>query len=240
MVALLLVVGVALGAVLGLKGFAAPREELGEVSKAIVRYSAAQEPPTAYTFAYVSAILWDFRGTDTLFETGVVFVAVVVSLALLRSSAPMPLNSRSLVLRTVTRIHLPLALSVAVALALNGHVTPGGGFQGGVVVASALLIALLSGLRVFPSELGGMVAIRTVGLLLIALLPFIPVALGHLQGVESYVFQHQAKLDAPLSAFYTVNGAKLSLSVLMYNSLELVAIAAGFTIALWLLLRGGE
>ena len=45
--------------------------------------------------------------------------------------------TRSLILRTATRILVPLMLLFSVFLLLRGHDAPGGGFVGGLVVAAA-------------------------------------------------------------------------------------------------------
>jgi multisubunit Na+/H+ antiporter MnhB subunit len=45
----------------------------------------------------------------------------------------------SLVLRTTTRLLLPLLLVFSVFLLLRGHNAPGGGFVGGLVVALLLI-----------------------------------------------------------------------------------------------------
>ena len=53
----------------------------------------------------------------------------------------------SLILRTATRILMPLLLLFAVFLVLRGHNAPGGGFVGGLVVAAAfVLYAIASGI----------------------------------------------------------------------------------------------
>ena len=52
----------------------------------------------------------------------------------------------SLILRTATRILMPLLLLFALFLLLRGHNAPGGGFVGGLVVAAAfVLYAIASG-----------------------------------------------------------------------------------------------
>ena len=54
----------------------------------------------------------------------------------------------SLILRTATRFLMPLLLLYAVFLLLRGHNAPGGGFVGGLVVASAFsLYALAFGVK---------------------------------------------------------------------------------------------
>jgi multicomponent Na+:H+ antiporter subunit B len=50
----------------------------------------------------------------------------------------------SLILRTATRRLLPLLLLFAVFLLLRGHNEPGGGFVGGLVVASAFVLYSIS------------------------------------------------------------------------------------------------
>lgn len=50
----------------------------------------------------------------------------------------------SIVVRVATRWMLGLALVFGLALALFGHVTPGGGFAGGVVLAGAFVLAALA------------------------------------------------------------------------------------------------
>jgi multicomponent Na+:H+ antiporter subunit B len=46
----------------------------------------------------------------------------------------------SLILRTATRVLMPLLLLFAVFLLLRGHNNPGGGFVGGLVVAAAFVL----------------------------------------------------------------------------------------------------
>ncbi len=45
---------------------------------------------------------------------------------------------------TGTRLLVPLILLLGVYVFVNGHLTPGGGFQGGAILASAILLLLLA------------------------------------------------------------------------------------------------
>ncbi len=54
---------------------------------------------------------------------------------------PSPYDRRTTVIaRTITRLVVPLILMTAVALLLQGHNLPGGGFIGGVLTATALVL----------------------------------------------------------------------------------------------------
>ena len=50
----------------------------------------------------------------------------------------------SILLRTATRILMPLLLLLALCLLLRGHNAPGGGFVGGLVVAAAFVLYVIS------------------------------------------------------------------------------------------------
>jgi multicomponent Na+:H+ antiporter subunit B len=50
----------------------------------------------------------------------------------------------SIILRTATRILMPLLLLFAVFLLLRGHNAPGGGFVGGLVVAAAFVLNVIA------------------------------------------------------------------------------------------------
>jgi len=55
-----------------------------------------------------------------------------------------PEYKTSLVIQTVTRMMLPFLLMFGLSLIVHGHLTPGGGFQGGVVIGATFILLGLS------------------------------------------------------------------------------------------------
>lgn len=98
----------------------------------------------------VTAIIVTYRGLDTLGEVTVLFLtAAIVGLVLAQGKRREDQPQRELppageLLLTGTRLLLPLILLFGAYVFLHGHLTPGGGFQGGAIVASATLLLLLS------------------------------------------------------------------------------------------------
>ena len=98
----------------------------------------------------VTAIIVTYRGLDTLGEVTVLFLtASIVGLVLERGRKQATGPERTLpvvgeLLTTGTRLLVPLILLLGVYVFVNGHLTPGGGFQGGAILASAILLLLLT------------------------------------------------------------------------------------------------
>ncbi|MFJ5966290.1 MnhB domain-containing protein [Streptomyces sp. NPDC093060] len=106
---------------------------------------AALARQTANTIASVN---FDQRAYDTLGETSILFAAVLGCLVLLREARdehrarPRPAE----VARPVRRyalVVLPVALLTGLYVIAHGQLSPGGGFQGGVVAATALHLLYL-------------------------------------------------------------------------------------------------
>jgi multicomponent Na+:H+ antiporter subunit B len=102
----------------------------------------------------ITGILLTFRAFDTLGEVAVLFmVAASVGLVLgpagSRSGVP-PAEGReqprpaSDIVRSATQILVPLISIFAAYIIMNGHISAGGGFQGGAVIASGVLLLLLA------------------------------------------------------------------------------------------------
>lgn len=100
----------------------------------------------------VTAILISYRGFDTLGEVAVLFM-VAASLGLLLqpkglSGAAGPESRRprepSEIVATSSQVLLPLILVFGAYVIVNGHLSAGGGFQGGAIVASGLMLQLLA------------------------------------------------------------------------------------------------
>ena len=98
----------------------------------------------------VTAIIVTFRGLDTLGEVTVLFLtAAIVGLVLSHgqgryiSQSPQRQPTGEL-LQIGTNLLTPLILLFGVYVFVNGHLTPGGGFQGGAILASAILLILLT------------------------------------------------------------------------------------------------
>jgi multicomponent Na+:H+ antiporter subunit B len=111
------------------------------------RYYAERTATDLGAANIVTAIVVTYRGLDTLGEVTVLFLAAsIVGLVLAQDSHKAP-RSRVPVgelLTTGTRFLVPMILLLGVYVFVNGHLTPGGGFQGGAIIASGILLLLLA------------------------------------------------------------------------------------------------
>ncbi|MGW3085302.1 MnhB domain-containing protein [Streptomyces sp. NPDC001108] len=91
----------------------------------------------------VSSVNFDQRAFDTLGEESILFAAVLGTVVLLRQTrdertvAPEPLRVASRP-RRYALLALPVTVLVGLYVVAHGQLSPGGGFQGGVVVATGL------------------------------------------------------------------------------------------------------
>lgn len=111
------------------------------------RYYAERTAADLGAANIVTAIVVTYRGLDTLGEVTVLFLAAsIIGLVLAQGTHKTP-RSRVPVgelLTTGTRFLVPLILLLGAYVFVNGHLTPGGGFQGGAIVASGILLLLLA------------------------------------------------------------------------------------------------
>jgi multicomponent Na+:H+ antiporter subunit B len=95
----------------------------------------------------VTAIYLDYRLLDTIFEAGILLVAVTgVSWIAQHDNVehnPLFMLDRFKIPElfvSLARIIYPIVLLFGIYVVFNGHLAPGGGFQGGAILATALLI----------------------------------------------------------------------------------------------------
>jgi multicomponent Na+:H+ antiporter subunit B len=123
-----------------------PDQELNQTA----RYYAERTADDLGAANIVTAIIVTYRGLDTLGEVTVLFLtASIVGLVLARDRRTQSQTRRELpppgeLLVTGTRLLLPLILLFGAYVFVHGHLTPGGGFQGGAILASGMLLVLLA------------------------------------------------------------------------------------------------
>jgi multisubunit Na+/H+ antiporter MnhB subunit len=105
-----------------------------------------RETPNSGASHMVTSVLLDFRGYDTLLEIAVLVLAVLGAWAV-RGAAPerWPVPRPGPLLVAAVRLILPLAVVAAGVLLWVGAFAPGGAFQAGCVLGTALILASLSG-----------------------------------------------------------------------------------------------
>ncbi len=95
----------------------------------------------------VTSVIVNYRGLDTLGEVSVLFLSVAGAMFVLRRRSGLvletPVPASELVETGARMLFGPIILFGAYIFA-HGHMTPGGGFQGGAIVASAVLLLLLA------------------------------------------------------------------------------------------------
>ncbi len=95
----------------------------------------------------VTSVLLAYRGIDTLGELSILFAAATAAGLVLghrRGNAPRDPDG-GFILRAGADLLFPLLLVVGFYIVLHGHLTPGGGFQGGVILAAAFFVGVLAG-----------------------------------------------------------------------------------------------
>jgi multicomponent Na+:H+ antiporter subunit B len=110
--------------------------------------AAAVEHATANT---VSSVNFDLRGLDTLGEESIFLTSVVVIAVLLREASDeteqrerpsgRPLDSS--VFGGI--LFFPIILVIGLDVIIHGSLTPGGGFQGGVIVGTSIHLGYVAG-----------------------------------------------------------------------------------------------
>ncbi len=97
----------------------------------------------------VTSIVVNFRGFDTLGEVTVLFLATTAMSSILykgrhKLGERAVLFSSSRIVMTGSKLLFPAIILLGVYVFVHGHLTPGGGFQGGVIIATGFLLMLLS------------------------------------------------------------------------------------------------
>ncbi|HAK47423.1 MAG TPA: sodium:proton antiporter [Spirochaeta sp.] len=128
----------------------------------------------------VTAVVVTYRGLDTLGEVTILFAAaaVVGLLNHLNRNESSIRREGSELLNTASTLLFPLIFLFGAYVFINGHLSPGGGFQGGAIIASGVVLTVLAnpnrkiGHRVLSiiESLSGLiyVALGAAGALLIA------------------------------------------------------------------------
>jgi len=92
----------------------------------------------------VTAVVLGYRGLDTLGELSILFAAATAGGLVLGSTRSRNTRPAGFILRTGVDLLFPLLLVAGLYVVIHGHLTPGGGFQGGVILAAAFFLPLLA------------------------------------------------------------------------------------------------
>ncbi len=102
----------------------------------------------------ITAVVVNFRGFDTLGEVSVLFLAATGLASVLyrrkedddevEEKVDRIQTSSSSLMRTGAKILFPLILLLGIYVFIHGHLTPGGGFQGGAIIATGFLLMLIT------------------------------------------------------------------------------------------------
>ena len=95
----------------------------------------------------VTAIVADYRSFDTLGEITVLFVSSLGVALLLAGDNKKRINLEfkpNFMLRVGSRALFGIILMTGVFITVHGHLTPGGGFPGGTMIASSILLLYLA------------------------------------------------------------------------------------------------
>ena len=183
----------------------------------------------------VNVILVDFRGFDTLGEITVLALAGLAIYALLEKlhldghgcddqGRPWHGDMHPVIMASLTRLLLPLALLVSTFILLRGHHLPGGGFIAGLVTAVALIMQYLANgvawthsrlpANLHPVIAAGLGLATLTGLVSLAYdYPFLTSAHGHLAlpGIGDLELASAMAFD--LGVYLVVVGATLQILI---------------------------
>ena len=104
----------------------------------------------------VTSVVLNYRGFDTLGEITILFIgAIGLGIILFGfETKRKDIKPASLILKTGCKFLFPFILLLGIYIFIHGHLTPGGGFQGGAIIASGFLLNYLGCSKKRISEKG--------------------------------------------------------------------------------------
>jgi len=97
----------------------------------------------------VTAIVVTYRGFDTLGEVTILFLTASIIAFFLKlkdeeNEIKIKNSDTSELLVTASQILIPIIFLFGIYVFMNGHLTPGGGFQGGAIIATGVALMILA------------------------------------------------------------------------------------------------
>lgn len=96
----------------------------------------------------VTSVVVSYRGLDTLGEVTILFLSAAIVGFFLKvdntDNKNRPLKYTSEILNTASQVLVPIMLLFGAYVFINGHLSPGGGFQGGAIIASGLVLMFIA------------------------------------------------------------------------------------------------
>jgi len=96
----------------------------------------------------VTAVVVTYRGFDTLGEVTILFLAATIVGFFLKientENENRQIKYASEILVTASHVLVPIMILFGVYVFINGHLSPGGGFQGGAIIASSLVLMFIA------------------------------------------------------------------------------------------------
>ncbi len=129
-----------LSVITGVLPFGAPPMLIGQV----IQNAAVGETGSANI---VTAVVLGYRGIDTLGELSILFAAATAGGLVLgkhKVSNQQKNSDAGFIFKSASDLLFPLLLVTGLYIVLHGHITPGGGFQGGVILATAFFLPVLA------------------------------------------------------------------------------------------------
>lgn len=114
--------------------------DTGQVGAEILKIA----PTEVGTANIVTSIVLAYRGLDTLGELTILFVAATAAGMVLGRGRINTTHQAGFVLRTASLVLFPFLIVTGSYIIIHGHLTPGGGFQGGAILAVAFFLPVLA------------------------------------------------------------------------------------------------
>ena len=143
----LFVVGVLLYTITALPPFGSPDNPTS--NEVVAKYIEDGLQDTGAT-NIVAGIILDYRAFDTFGESCVLFVAVLSVIIILRHvGEPDPYDQllremeeprHDIIMKKSALLLVPISMMFGIYVVVNGHLSPGGGFSGGAIIGSALIM----------------------------------------------------------------------------------------------------
>ncbi|MEM3959582.1 MAG: MnhB domain-containing protein [Ignisphaera sp.] len=145
----------------------------------------------------------------------------------------------STIVKISAKLIVILTAIASISIVVCGHLTPGGGFQGGSTLAAitTLIIVAYSIEAMYRKKitLGKILKLRYSAFAILLLVAITPVAYGLFSQVKTYYLQNSVKEDSWFSMPTSFFGTPLGGSIFFFNLVEYIVVASSIAFIVMLL-----